>query len=188
MTPTRPLPVRSRPSLTSLLLAAAAIAPAATPAVAQPAVETPATSGPLTELPQESVPAPAGPVDPLALPPAEAPLGEPAAGTDFFDALTGGKVKVNVRGRYESADFSTLDDQSHSTTLRTRLGYLTGDWLGLQGYVEFEDVRAADDEAYNAAGLNGVFGRPVIADPEVRSEEHTSELQVTLESRMPSSA
>ncbi len=141
---------------------ASSLCVAAGPAWSQPAVDTPATSGELTNLPQESVPAPAGPPDPLALPGPEI-VGEP----DFFEALKGGTVKVNIRGRYEYAEFSTLPNQSNATTVRTRIGYLTGDFRGLQGYVEFEDIRAGNDRIYNAAGLNGVTGRPVIADPEV---------------------
>ena len=136
---------------------------ASAPAWAQPAVQSPATSGPLTEVAPENLPGPEGPPDPLADPIPEEVITEP----DFFEALTNGTVKLNARARYEFADFDNFDENSNAATLRTRLGYLTGDWNGLQGYVELEDVRAADDEAYNAAGLNGVFDRPVIADPEV---------------------
>ena len=169
----RPSPGGTAPALepplkknlpTNALLVAACVA--APPAFAQPAVDTPATSGDLMTLPQQSVPAPEGPIDPLALP-VEPPLGEPEAAPDFFDALKGGKIKVNLRGRYEYAGFSSVPNQSNATTLRTRIGYLTGDWLGLQGYIEFEDIRAGNNDIYNAAGLNGVTGRPVIADPEV---------------------
>ena len=145
----------------SSLLAPALLASA--PALAQPAVQTPATSGELLEVAPENLPAPEGPADPLATPLPEERIVEP----DFFDALKNGEVKLDVRGRYEFADFENLEEQSNATTVRTRLGYLTGDWNGLQGYVEMEDVRAGNYDIYNAAGLNGVFDRPVIADPEV---------------------
>ena len=138
-----------------LLLALAAAAPAR----AQPAASPPTTSGPLLEVAPGDAPAPGGAADPLP--------GEPGTEPDFFDALTRGTVKLDARGRYDLADFEGFESNSNAVTLRTRLGYLTGNWNGLQGYVELEDVRAADDEAYNAAGLNGVFDRPVIADPEV---------------------
>lgn len=158
------------PTRTRRLLASPAVLgllAAGTSAFAQPAVTPPATSAaPLEPSAIGDVPAAPGPYEPIAEAPVE-PIGEPAAANDFFAALKGGKVTLDVRGRYEYADFSNFPDQSNATTVRTRLGYLTGDWLGLQGFVELEDVRAADDQAFNAAGLNGVTDRPPIADPEV---------------------
>ncbi|MEM1099547.1 MAG: alginate export family protein [Planctomycetota bacterium] len=97
--------------------------------------------------------------NPLDLSKGEAP-------TDFVDAIASGTVKANVRFRSEFADVRGFET-SWANTIRTRLGYQTQEWEGLQGYVEFEDVRAIDDDAYNAAGLNGEPTRSVIADPEV---------------------
>jgi len=85
-----------------------------------------------------------------------------------MDTVMGGKVKLNIRGRAEIVDQDGLDT-AQAYTVRTRLGYLTQDFNGLQFYVELEDVRTFDDDLFNdgpgesTAGLN----RAVVADPEV---------------------
>ncbi|MEM7576300.1 MAG: alginate export family protein [Planctomycetota bacterium] len=87
------------------------------------------------------------------------------APSDFFDALASGTVKGNIRFRSEFADVRGFED-SWANTVRTRLGYETQEWQGFKAYVELEDIRAMDDDRYNAAGLNGQPSRSVIADPE----------------------
>jgi len=82
---------------------------------------------------------------------------------DFTDALTGGKVKMDVRLRYESVDDS-INKDADALTVRTRLGYETGSFMSMTAYVEFEDTRTAfgmDDYAPQSAGY------AVVADPEV---------------------
>ena len=81
----------------------------------------------------------------------------------FDEALTGGKANVDMRLRYESVDDSTNDD-AEALTLRTRLGYMTGDYDNFSAFAEFEDVRVAlgmDDYAPQNTGF------ATIADPEV---------------------
>ncbi len=85
--------------------------------------------------------------------------------TDFFDAIASGKISVNIRARAEIADIRGLRT-SQSYTARTKLGYLTQAYEGLQFMVELEDVRALDDDRYNST-LNGQGARSVVADPEV---------------------
>ncbi|MEM8496182.1 MAG: alginate export family protein [Planctomycetota bacterium] len=92
-------------------------------------------------------------------------LSEGQAPADLFDALSSGTVKANVRLRSEFADVRG-SDISWANTVRTRVGYETQAWQSFQAYVELEDIRAFDDDRYNAANLNGQPNRSVIADPE----------------------
>ena len=83
------------------------------------------------------------------------------------DAITGGKVSVNARLRYEHAERTGSKD-SDALTLRTRLGYSTKPFSGLRGFFEYEDVTALSDvDKYNSAGINtNALDRTVIADVE----------------------
>ena len=104
---------------------------------------------------------------------------EPAPPATISDAIAGGKLLLEVRGRYEFVDQKrtpTLIENGESFTVRTRLGWETGDWNGLKGLVEFEDVRQLGPEhfAVNVPGattppLNGVAKSryPIINDPDV---------------------
>lgn len=89
------------------------------------------------------------------------------AADSFSTWFTEGKGTISFRPRYEFASFDspTLDD-SYVFTLKSQVGYATADWNGFSALVEMVDVRALDDENYNAAGLNGQPGHAVIADPE----------------------
>ena len=69
---------------------------------------------------------------------------------EFTKALTGGKVKVNARYRYEGVD----DDQdarrkAKASTLRTRIGYGTGSFHGFSIYAEMEDIREVGGKKYS---------------------------------------
>lgn len=80
------------------------------------------------------------------------------------EAVTGGKAKVDFRLRAELVDQEGISDSANATSLRTRIGYETGSYMGLTGFFEFENTTALiDDYAY--PGVNeGKF--PVVADPE----------------------
>ena len=80
------------------------------------------------------------------------------------EAITGGKAKVDLRLRAELVDQDGIDDSANATTLRTRIGYMSGSFKGLSGFFEFENTTALiDDYAY--PGVNaGKY--PVVADPE----------------------
>jgi hypothetical protein len=83
----------------------------------------------------------------------------------FYEALTGGKVSFSARARYESVEQDGKLD-ADAVTLRTTLGYKTGDLNGFSGYVEFEDVTdLGDDDEYNST-QNGNGAYATIADPE----------------------
>lgn len=120
-------------------------------------------------------PAPAPEAEPA--PPEPAP--PPAPAPTISEAIIGGKLLLEVRGRYEHVDqkkTAVLTEQANAYTVRTRLGWETASWNGFKGLIEFEDVRAlgAEDYAVNVPGattppLNGVSKAkyPVVNDPEV---------------------
>lgn len=95
------------------------------------------------------------------------------------DAILAGKLILEVRGRYEYVDqkrTAVLTEAAKSATVRTRLGWETGDWHGLKGLIEFEDVRHVGPEHFQvqvpgAAGapLNGApkARYPIVNDPDV---------------------
>ncbi|MEL7088111.1 MAG: alginate export family protein, partial [Planctomycetota bacterium] len=88
-------------------------------------------------------------------------------GKQITDAVKNGKVSLDIRARLEVADLEGLD-VAQGWTVRTRLGYLTEEWSGFQGFLEFEDVRTIDDSLYNdgpGESTNGL-DRSIVADPE----------------------
>ncbi len=73
---------------------------------------------------------------------------------EFTKALTGGKLKANVRYRYEGVDDDALvmgenRDKAKASTIRTRLGYQTGDFHGFSIFAEMEDIREVGSKKYN---------------------------------------
>ena len=129
-------------------------------------------------------------------PPAAAPaeILEPTAKVEasiaatISDTIASGKFIFEVRSRYEFVDQKrtpVLKDNGESFTVRTRLGWETGDWNGVRGLVEFEDVRQVGPEhfAVNVPGstappLNGAAKAryPIINDPDVTE---LNRLQIT---------
>jgi len=91
------------------------------------------------------------------------------AGDDFTAALTGGKVSLDLRYRYEMVDQDGLSTKSHASTLRTRLGYLTGEYRGFSVFAEMENTTEVYDDDYTVppASPHGPkeSGEAVIADP-----------------------
>jgi hypothetical protein len=88
------------------------------------------------------------------------------------DAVTKGKISLNLRYRYEDVDEDLFDNRGKASTLRTTLGYRTLWWNRLAAMVEFEDVRNLGlSNEYNNLGhgslWNGVTDRPVIPDPPI---------------------
>ncbi|MFL0800036.1 MAG: alginate export family protein [Agarilytica sp.] len=74
----------------------------------------------------------------------------------FTEAMTSGTASGDIRIRYE--DVSTDDGDADALTIRTRLGYKSGELNGFSAYLEFEDVR----DMFGIDEKNGL-----IADPEV---------------------
>ena len=86
-------------------------------------------------------------------------------GDNFMEALTGGKPSLNFRYRYENVDQEGFAREAKASTLRTQLGYLTGDFYNFGAFLQFEDVRVIGSERYNST-TNGLTQYPVVADPE----------------------
>lgn len=91
-----------------------------------------------------------------------APNGASAA--TFYEALSGGKVSANIRYRDEWVEQQNIGNWAHASTVRTHLGYLTGDYLGLGGFLQFEDIHTVAADRYNDT-INGATSFPIIADP-----------------------
>ena len=86
------------------------------------------------------------------------------AGDSLTEALIGGKPTVDMRVRYENVtQDNTLKDAS-ALTVRTRLGYKTGDYQNINGFLEMSNVTPMLDEDYNSL-TNGNTDYSVIADP-----------------------
>lgn len=90
----------------------------------------------------------------------------PAAADTFTEALTGGKVKADVRLRYEQVDQDNAVDTADGLTLRTRLGYNTGSFQGFDAFVEMENSSALVEDFNSGPGGNGKTGYSVIGDPD----------------------
>lgn len=81
------------------------------------------------------------------------------------DAVFGGKFDLDLRLRSEIVDTDGTEDAFASTS-RLRLGYGSKTYRDFSFYVDFEDIRALDDDRYNAANLNNNPNKAVVADPE----------------------
>lgn len=90
-----------------------------------------------------------------------------AAASSVSDALTSGKVYGDIRFRYESVDQDNPLDDANALTVRTKLGYSTGNYEGFSALIEFEDSRivaGVDDFSVPPIGFNP--GSSIIPDPE----------------------
>ena len=77
-----------------------------------------------------------------------------------------GQVKFDLRYRYEQDDSKTAGiDKGDASTVRLRLGYLTPEFHGLQGYAEYETNQDFGANTYNST-RNGKGGYQVIVDPQ----------------------
>jgi hypothetical protein len=84
------------------------------------------------------------------------------------EAISAGKVYANFNLRYEDVSQSNARQDASALTLRTRLGYASGNFKGWSFNIEMEDSRIAlgqGDYSTDPAGYNpGIYS--VIADPE----------------------
>ena len=78
-----------------------------------------------------------------------------------------GQIKFNLRYRFENVNQEGIPkDTANASTLRLRLGYLTPEFQGLQGYAEMEVNQDIGENDYNST-RNGKTRYSVIADPQV---------------------
>ncbi|PAU82164.1 hypothetical protein CK501_03160 [Halovibrio salipaludis] len=91
----------------------------------------------------------------------------PALAADpVTEALSNGETNLDARYRYEFVDQDGFEKDAGASTLRTRLGYRTGEISGFTGFLEAEHVTRLGGETYNST-INGVQNRPKVIDPEV---------------------
>ncbi len=96
--------------------------------------------------------------------------GQAETGHDFTAALTGGKATVDMRLRMETVSQESKPEDANALTLRTRLGYLTGDYEGFKAFMEMTHTAAIENNDYlvpKGPGANGKTDYPVVADPEI---------------------
>jgi hypothetical protein len=84
--------------------------------------------------------------------------------TSLTDAISAGKLTLNLRPRYENVDQANFSENAEALTMRTLLGWNTGSWYGLSANAELINVSRAISD-YNDT-LNGKTQYPVIADPD----------------------
>jgi hypothetical protein len=110
---------------------------------------------------------------------AAAPDPAPPPPASVGDAVAGGKLLLEMRGRYEFVDQTragAITEPADALTLRTRLGWETAAWHGLRALAEVENVQHLGPErfAVNVPGaatppLNGADKAryPLVNDPDV---------------------
>lgn len=91
-----------------------------------------------------------------------------SAENTFAEAISSGKASANFNLRYEGVEQDNPVKNAKALTLRTRLGYKTGDYHGFTALLEVEDSRVVsglDEYTVGPSGSNpGEYS--VIADPE----------------------
>ncbi len=80
-------------------------------------------------------------------------------------AIKHGKPLIDVRYRYEHKSQNGFAEDAYANTLRTRLGFETGELHNFKILVEFENVVTVGGDHFNST-KNGRGQFPVIADPD----------------------
>ncbi len=92
-----------------------------------------------------------------------------------------GQIKFNLRYRYEYADTdNTTPKPANANTFRLRLGYLTPEVAGIQGFAEYENLYAAQNDYYVPRNVYGSSQYQAVVDPADRHE--VNQLWVTFKS------
>jgi hypothetical protein len=84
----------------------------------------------------------------------------------LVDALTDGTPLADVRLRYETIDQSNKPETAEANTVRARLGYQSGAYLGFTGLVEVDIVQHFGPQDFNDT-LNGKIQYPAVPDPDM---------------------
>lgn len=91
--------------------------------------------------------------------------GEAASHGPFVAAIVNGRPIADIRYRFEWKEQDGFAEEAFANTLRTRLGYETGEFHDFRILVEFENVAVLGDDHFNST-TNGQVQFPVIADPQ----------------------
>lgn len=87
---------------------------------------------------------------------------------DIDNLLTGGKVELSFRYRYEYVDQDNFADEAKASTVRSRLSLQSGAYRKFDFFIEVDDVHEIGADNFNA-GAGNTPNRtryPVVADPE----------------------
>lgn len=95
------------------------------------------------------------------------PVAAGAPGTDasLATAVTGGKLTLNLRPRYETVSQDGKLEDAHALTNRTLLGWRTLAWHGVSLYAEAIDVTRIGDHDFNDSPVASARF-PTVADPD----------------------
>ncbi|MCI5049867.1 MAG: alginate export family protein [Rickettsiales bacterium] len=86
--------------------------------------------------------------------------------TDALHAWIGdGKASLELRYRYEFVDQAGFAQDAKSSTLRTHVGFQSGTYRNISGFVQIEDVSPIGHEKFNSS-INGRTQYPLVADPD----------------------
>lgn len=94
---------------------------------------------------------------------AATPAPQPPA-KSLEDAFLHGTPTLDARYRYETVDQNGLAHNAHASTLRTRIGYITGTYEGFKAGIELENIARLGPKDFNSTH-NGKTTYPVVADP-----------------------
>ncbi len=97
------------------------------------------------------------------------PLAGAHAAGSLGDALTGGKVSLDLRYRYEyvNQDKPVLTHKTGgSSTLRTALGYTTGSFQSISALIEFENISIIGAERFDSTANGKTNLYPVALTPD----------------------
>lgn len=89
----------------------------------------------------------------------------PQTASSPLEAITGGKLTLNLRARFEHVDQAGKTDYGDAFTNRTLLGWRTLPYYGFSLYAEAIDVTRIGDQNYNDTSVASAR-YPTIADPE----------------------
>jgi hypothetical protein len=90
----------------------------------------------------------------------------PADAASLGEALTGGKLLLNLRPRYEHVEQDGKPNNADAYTMRTLLGYRTGTWKGLSATFEGINVGHLGTMDYNPIPTVTTSPFPTVADPD----------------------
>jgi len=79
--------------------------------------------------------------------------------------FTDGKPILDVRYRYEHVDQDNALNNANAQTIRTRIGFQSGQWYGLSALIEADNVSRIGDASYDSF-RNGQADYSVVADPD----------------------
>lgn len=83
-----------------------------------------------------------------------------------LNALTGGKLLLNLRPRYEYVDLATKPENAQAFTLRTLVGWETKPYKGVGITVQAINVAHITDDFNDDPSKNAASRYPLVADPD----------------------